>query len=78
MPLTGPSLGHKRILLVEDAPEDAELMCGQMLDAGLEASFERVESLGLAAKAAPNSLSESAIKRSMSESNRKHSRLLAC
>ena len=43
MPLTGPPLGHLRILLVEDSPEDAELMCGQMLDAGLEASFERVE-----------------------------------
>jgi len=33
-----------RVLLVEDSPEDAELMCEQMLDAGLEASFERVES----------------------------------
>ncbi|WP_421569218.1 response regulator [Stenotrophomonas sp. PD6] len=43
MPLTGPSLGHLRILLVEDSPEDAELMCEQMLEAGLEASFERVE-----------------------------------
>jgi signal transduction histidine kinase len=43
MPLTGPSLGHLRILLVEDSPEDAELMCEQMLDAGLDASFERVE-----------------------------------
>ncbi len=44
MPLTGPSLGMLRVLLVEDSPEDAELMCEQMLDAGLEASFERVES----------------------------------
>ncbi|MCF7750481.1 response regulator [Bacillus subtilis subsp. subtilis] len=44
MPLTGPSLGNLRVLLVEDSPEDAELMCEQMLDAGLEASFERVES----------------------------------
>jgi signal transduction histidine kinase len=35
-----------RVLLVEDSPEDAELMCEQMLDAGLEASFERVESAG--------------------------------
>ncbi|WP_313347658.1 ATP-binding protein [Stenotrophomonas sp.] len=43
MPLTGPSLGHLRILLVEDSPEDAELMCEQMLEAGLDASFERVE-----------------------------------
>lgn len=46
MPLTGPSLGMLRVLLVEDSPEDAELMCEQMLDAGLEASFERVESAG--------------------------------
>ncbi|MEG2806198.1 ATP-binding protein [Stenotrophomonas sp.] len=44
MPLTGPSLGMLRVLLVEDSPEDAELMCEQMLDAGLDASFERVES----------------------------------
>ena len=44
MPLTGPSLGMLRVLLVEDSPEDAELMCEQMLDSGLEASFERVES----------------------------------
>lgn len=46
MPLTGPSLGMLRVLLVEDSAEDAELMCEQMLDAGLEASFERVESAG--------------------------------
>ena len=44
MPLTGPSLGALRILLVEDSPEDAELMSEQMLDAGLEARCERVES----------------------------------
>ncbi|WP_312238061.1 ATP-binding protein [Stenotrophomonas sp.] len=44
MPLTGPSLGMLRVLLVEDSAEDAELMCEQMLDAGLEATFERVES----------------------------------
>ncbi|WP_313160668.1 response regulator, partial [Stenotrophomonas sp.] len=44
MPLTGPALGALRVLLIEDSPEDAELMCEQMLDAGLEASFERVES----------------------------------
>ena len=37
MPLTGPALGALRILLVEDSPEDAELMSEQMLDAGLEA-----------------------------------------
>jgi signal transduction histidine kinase len=35
-----------RVLLVEDSAEDAELMCEQMLDAGLDASFERVESAG--------------------------------
>ncbi|WMJ70504.1 ATP-binding protein [Stenotrophomonas sp. 24(2023)] len=44
MPLTGPALGRLRILLVEDSPEDAELMSEQMLDAGMEAAFERVES----------------------------------
>ncbi|KAF1014826.1 MAG: Sensor kinase CckA [Stenotrophomonas maltophilia] len=44
MPLTGAALGTLRILLVEDSPEDAELMSGQMLEAGLEARFERVES----------------------------------
>jgi len=44
MPLTGPDLGALRVLLIEDSPEDAELMCEQMLDAGLVASFERVES----------------------------------
>ncbi len=44
MPLTGPPWGALRILLVEDSPEDAELMSEQMLDAGLEARFERVES----------------------------------
>lgn len=44
MPLTGPALGALRILLVEDSPEDAELMSEQMLDAGLDARFERVES----------------------------------
>jgi len=44
MPLIGPALGALRILLVEDSPEDAELMCEQMLEAGLDARFERVES----------------------------------
>ena len=44
MPLTGPAWGALRIQLIEESPEDAELMCEQMLDAGLEASFERVES----------------------------------
>jgi len=58
MPLTGPALGALRILLIEDSPEDAELMCEQMLDAGLEASFERVESAqelrGALERAAPD------------------------
>ncbi len=43
MPPIGSSLGHLRILLVEDSPDDAALMSRQMLDAGLQASFERVE-----------------------------------
>lgn len=30
MPLTGPALGALRILLVEDSPEDAELMSEQI------------------------------------------------
>lgn len=44
MPNKGAPLGPLRILLVEDSPEDAELMCDQMLEAGLEASFQRVDS----------------------------------
>jgi len=43
MPQIGSSLGHLRVLLVEDSHDDAELMCRQMLDAGLQASFERVD-----------------------------------
>lgn len=43
MPQIGSSLGHLRVLLVEDSPDDAALMCRQMLDAGLQASFERVD-----------------------------------
>ena len=46
MVLTAHALGPLRILLVEDSPEDAELMSEQILDAGLEARFERVESAG--------------------------------
>lgn len=38
------SLGRLRILLVEDSPEDAELVSEQLLDAGLQADFERVDS----------------------------------
>ncbi|MFI8719252.1 ATP-binding protein [Stenotrophomonas sp. NPDC077464] len=44
MPSIGSSLGHLRVLLVEDSPEDAAAMSRQMLEAGLQASFERVES----------------------------------
>ena len=44
MPNKGASLGPLHILLVEDSAEDAELLCEQMLDAGLEAGFERVDS----------------------------------
>ena len=44
MPRSGPVLGPLRILLVEDSPGDAELLSGQILAAGLDASFERAES----------------------------------
>ncbi len=37
-------MGPLRILLVEDSPEDAELVSDQLLDAGLQATFERVDS----------------------------------
>ncbi|MCL7715038.1 hybrid sensor histidine kinase/response regulator [Stenotrophomonas mori] len=43
MPNKGTPLGPLRILLVEDSAEDAELLCDQVLDAGLEAGFERVD-----------------------------------
>ena len=43
MPNKGTPLGPLRILLVEDSAEDAELLCDQMLEAGLECSFERVD-----------------------------------
>lgn len=44
MPNKGVPLGPVRILLVEDSPEDAELLSDQLLEAGLQASFERVDS----------------------------------
>ncbi|HEY0333386.1 MAG TPA: ATP-binding protein [Stenotrophomonas sp.] len=44
MPHDGPKLGELRVLLIEDSPEDAELLSDQLLDAGLEAVFERVDS----------------------------------
>ncbi|GHH57091.1 ATP-binding protein [[Pseudomonas] boreopolis] len=37
-------LGTLRILLIEDSPEDAELLSDQLLEAGLDAVFERVDS----------------------------------
>ncbi len=43
MPKNGPDLGPIRVLLVEDSPEDAELLCDQLLESGLKAAFERVE-----------------------------------
>ncbi len=43
MPMTGTKLGPIRILMVEDSPEDAELLSDQLLDAGLDATFRRVE-----------------------------------
>ncbi len=44
MPSRDTSLGVLRILLVEDSPEDAELIADQLLDSGLSASFECVDS----------------------------------
>ncbi len=44
MPHSADPIGPVRILLVEDSPEDAELTSMQLLDAGLEARFERVDS----------------------------------
>jgi signal transduction histidine kinase len=44
MPQSLHALGPIRVLMVEDSPEDAELTSMQLLDAGLEAQFERVES----------------------------------
>ncbi len=44
MPNKGAPLGPIRILLVEDSPEDAELISDQLVEAGLQATFERVDS----------------------------------
>lgn len=43
MPLNGPALGHLQILLVEDSAEDAELICDMLEQAGVAASFQRVD-----------------------------------
>lgn len=43
MPLNGPALGHLQILLVEDSAEDAELICDLLQQAGVSASFQRVD-----------------------------------
>lgn len=40
----GGKLEQLKILLVEDSPEDAELLSDQLLDAGIDAAFERVDS----------------------------------
>ncbi|KAB7767838.1 ATP-binding response regulator [Xanthomonas maliensis] len=43
MPQEGAKLEQLKILLVEDSPEDAELLSDQLLDAGIDALFERVD-----------------------------------
>lgn len=43
MPLNGPPLGPINVLLVEDSAEDAELLCDQLLESGLQATFRRVD-----------------------------------
>ena len=43
MPTNGPPLGQLSIVLVEDSAEDAELIQDMLLDAGLSASFQRVD-----------------------------------
>lgn len=43
MPLTAAPLGRVRVLLIEDSPEDAELISLQLVDAGLQAEFVRVD-----------------------------------
>lgn len=44
MPHEGGQHEQLKILLVEDSPEDAELLSDQLLDAGIDAAFERVDS----------------------------------
>lgn len=44
MPSKGVPLGPLRVLLIEDSPEDAELLSEQLLEAEMDASFERVDS----------------------------------
>lgn len=43
MPTNGPPLGQLSIVLVEDSAEDAELIQDMLLEAGLSASFQRVD-----------------------------------
>ena len=43
MPRSAAPIGPVRVLQVEDSPEDAELIAMQLVDAGLEAEFLRVE-----------------------------------
>jgi signal transduction histidine kinase len=43
MPNKGKPLGPLHVLMVEDCAEDAELLSDQMLEEGLEATFERVD-----------------------------------
>ena len=43
MPATGKPLGQLNVLMVEDSPEDAELLSDQMTEEGLQAIFTRVD-----------------------------------
>ena len=43
MPHSGSPLGRVRLLLVEDSELDAELLIEQLLEAGMEAEFLRVD-----------------------------------
>ena len=46
MPRSAAPIGPVRVLQIEDSAEDAELIAMQLVDAGLEAEFLRVESAG--------------------------------